>query len=107
MTLKSVAVRAVLLSAGFGVGMLLFLLSSFILGLAGMPPGYALYNGYFLAVVLWIFAAVPAYLYARKSGTNTRWNIAAFAAGLLVFPLMGAVAMLIQEREYLVFLPGH
>jgi len=105
MTLKSVAIRAVLLAVGFGAGMLLFLLSSFIMGLVGMPPGYALYNGYFLAVVLWVFVAVPTYLYARKSDNNVRWNIAAMMAGVLVFPMMGAIAMLVQERQYLVFLP--
>ncbi|OKH80464.1 hypothetical protein EB75_20720 [Mycobacterium sp. ST-F2] len=104
MTLNSVAIRGVLLTVGLGVGMLLFLASSLILGFAGMPPGYAIYNGYFLAVVLWIIAAVPIYRHGVRSGANTRWNLAALVAGILVFPLMGAIAMLVQEPEYLVFL---
>jgi hypothetical protein len=106
MTFKSVAVRFVLLVVGFGIGMLLFLLCSFILGFVGMPPGYALYNGYFLAIVLWIVGAGLAYLYTRNSGGCARWNLATFMVGVLAFPLMGGVAMLIQEPQYIVFLPG-
>lgn len=96
MTLKSVAVRVVLVAVGFGVGALLFLLSGLILGLLGIPPGYAVNFAFFLALVLWVIAAVPTYLYARRSGTTARWNATAFAVGVLAFPLMGAIGILIR-----------
>lgn len=102
MTCKSIARGALLLAAGVGTGILLFLLAGLVLASAGLPPGYALYNGYVLAFLVWLGAAVFLYRRKRNSPTTTRWNLAAFMFGVLALPLVGTVAMLAQEREFLV-----
>lgn len=106
MTFKSLAQRTLLLAGGVCVGVLLFLLAGLALAFVGLPPGYALYNGYVLALLVWLGAAVLVYLRTRPSPATTRWNVAAFMLGVLALPLLGTVAMLVQEREFLVFFRG-
>jgi len=103
MTFKSIAQRTLLLAVGVGVGVLLFLLAGLALAFVGLPPGYALYNGYVLALLVWLGAAVLLYRRTRKSPATTRRNVAVFMLGILALPLVGTVAMLVQEREFLVF----
>lgn len=106
MTFKSLAQRTLLLAGGVCVGVLLFLLAGLALAFVGLPPGYALYNGYVLALLVWLGAAVLVYLRTRPSPATARWNVAAFMLGVLALPLLGTVAMLVQEREFLVFFRG-
>ncbi len=106
MTFKMLAQRTLLLAGGICVGVLFFLLAGLALAFVGLPPGYALYNGYVLALLVWLGAAVLVYRRTRKSPATTRWNVAAFMTGALALPLVGTVAMMIQEREFLVLFRG-
>ena len=106
MAFKAIARGALLLIVGVGAGILLFLLAGLVLASVGLPPGYALYNGYVLALLVWLGAAVLLYRRTRTSPAATRWNVAAFMLGVLALPLLGTVAMLVQEREFLVFFRG-
>lgn len=94
MTVKSVACGTLLLAVGIGTGIPLVLIAWFALGLAGFPPGYAIYFGWFLGVALWIAAAVPMYLRTRASDDHIQWGAAGFMIGVLVAPLVGAIGAL-------------
>lgn len=103
--LKSVALRMALFAAGVGIGMLLFLASSMMLGVFGFPPGYALYNGYFLAIVVWLVVALVAYFQSKNWAAGSRWNLGAFLSGIVAFSLVGAIGVLVTTPQYLVFWP--
>ncbi|MGV9802782.1 hypothetical protein ACWDTP_32495 [Mycobacterium sp. NPDC003449] len=103
--LKSVALRVVLFAVGVGIGMLLFLASSMMLGMFGFPPGYALYNGYFLAIVVWLVIALVAYFLTRKWEPGPRWNLVAFLTGIVAFCLVGAIGVLVTTPQFLIFWP--
>ena len=103
--LKSVALRVVLLAVGVGIGILLFLASSMMLGVFGFPPGYALYNGYFLAIVVWLVIALVAYFHTKNWEPGPRRNLAAFLAGIVAFSLVGAVGVLVTTPQFLIFWP--
>lgn len=103
--LKSAVLVVAVYALGVVVGIGLFLLASLALGLFGFPPGYALYNGYFVVIALWGIAAIVAYLRTKKSTSSTRWNVAAFMAGVVTFSLLGGVAVLIRTPQFLIFWP--
>jgi hypothetical protein len=60
--------------------------TSVAVGVVLLTVGYALHNGYLLAIVLWIVATGLAYLYTRNSGGSARCNVAAFMVGALALP---------------------
>jgi hypothetical protein len=103
--LKSAALRIVLFAVGVGIGMGLFLASSLMLGVCGFPPGYALYNGYFLAIAVWLVVALVAYFQTKKWAPASRWNLAAFLAGIVAFSLVGAIGVLVTTPQFLIFWP--
>ncbi|WP_019969981.1 hypothetical protein [Mycobacterium sp. 141] len=104
--LKSVALRVVLFAVGVGIGMLLFLACSMALGVFGFPPGYALYNGYFLGIAVWAVIAIVAYLQTKNWAPESRWNLAAFLAGIAAFLLVGAIGVLVTTPQFLIFWPN-
>lgn len=103
--LKSAALRVALYTLGFGVGIGAFLAASLLLGIFGFPPGYALYNGYFLVIVLWIVVATVAYWRTRQRPLGHRWSLAAFLAGIVTFSLIGGVSVLLRTPQFLIFWP--
>ncbi|WP_071286275.1 hypothetical protein [Mycolicibacterium llatzerense] len=96
MTVKSVARGTLLLAAGIGTGIPLILIAWFALGFAEFPPGYAIYFGWLLGVVVWIAAAVPTYLRTRSSAGHIKWGAATFMIGVLAVPLTGAIGALVH-----------
>jgi hypothetical protein len=104
--LKSVALRVVLYGIGVALGIGFFLLSSVLLSLLfGFPPGYALYNGYFLVIVVWLVVSIALYFQTRNWVRQKRWNLAIFLGGIVTFSLVGGIAVLFKTPQFLVFWP--
>lgn len=93
-----------LFAVGFVVGMGLFLLAGLVLAALGFAGGYALYNGYFLVILLWVIAAVAAYFLTKKWEPAKRLNLAVFMVGVVTLSLMGGLYVLFTTPQYLVFL---
>ncbi|AKS35913.1 hypothetical protein [Mycolicibacterium goodii] len=103
--LKPAALRVALYALGVGVGIGASLAASLLLGMLGFPPGYALYNGFFLVIVSWVVVAALAYWRTRQRPSGQRWSLAAFLTGVVTFSLIGGVSVLLRTPQFLIFWP--
>ena len=103
--IKATALRVSLFVVGFVVGMGLFLLASLVVAALGYDGGYALYNGYFLVIALWLIAAVVTYFLTKSWVPGKRVNLAVFLLGTVALSLLGGLHVFITTPQYLIFWP--
>lgn len=103
--IKATALRVSLFVVGFVIGMGLFLLASLVVAALGYGGGYALYNGYFLVIALWLIAAAVTYFLTKSWAPGKRVNLAVFLVGTVALSLLGGLHVLIATPQYLIFWP--
>jgi fucose 4-O-acetylase-like acetyltransferase len=103
--IKTTALRLLLFVVGVVVGIGLFFLAGFVLAVLGFYGGYAVYNGYFLVIALWLIAAVATYFGTKSWAPGKRVNLAVFLVGTVAFSLLGGLPVLFTTPEALIFWP--
>jgi hypothetical protein len=100
---KTLAIRITLFAAGLAVGAVLYGAAVMVLGIFILS--YAVTNGFFLVVAVWIPVAVIFFRDSRTWPRPKRVNVAMFMLGVVTFSLLGAVSVLFDSPQTLLFWP--
>jgi hypothetical protein len=102
--IKATALRVILFAVGVAIGMGLFGLASLVLAGLGFWSA-AIYNAYFVVIILCLIAAVAAYFRTKGWAPSKRLNLAIFLTGVVALSLLGGLPVLITTPQYLIFWP--